>query len=695
MRVPKSALFALTVAFAAQGRAEDAPAAQAAPAPQAAPAAAVPAADAQGFRRMEGGLLEFHARGLDVAEAFAQLRRLMKRNIVVAPDVKARFTGDLYDVTMPQAMDAICRSAGLMAREDNGFVYIEPASVQCRLIRLSNARAADLIPMLQPLLSPRGKISATGAAQKGIKASQDDSGGDDYASCETIMATDLPANLDVIVATIRGLDQRPREILLEATIMAATVDDTTSLGVEFKSLAGVDFRQVQATSVASSNLTLGQLPPAKLDAGTANLSTDMLSSLAKGGLSFGILKNDVAAFVKALQTVTDVHVMANPKVMVLNKQRGEVIVGRRDGYLTTTTTQTSTEQKVEFLETGTRLLFRPFIGEDGMVRLEIHPEDSNGGVTPQGLPFKETVEVTTNVLVPDGETIVIGGLFRERRTETQNKVPLLGDIPLVGNAFRSTTDQKVRQEIIILLTPRIVTPGTAARAEGDSSLVPDAPADEGSGVVVVDPDAERRRFAQAESSAREARSVAKAAEAARAEAERRLAAAETARDGAAEAARADAERLLREALAARDAATAEAAKALAAANAAAETLAEQRRRADAAARTAAETAADAERRAQESDAAGREADAAEAEAAELTEKLAKAAEAARVARLARAAKAAEAAEAARRAERAKAEDAERAADVERAAQAAEEARRAAEAAEAARRTPPEPRADAR
>jgi hypothetical protein len=104
------------------------------------------------------------------------------------------------------------------------------------------------------------------------------------------------------------------------------------------------------------------------------------------------------------------------------------------------------------------LVFRAYIGDDEFVRLEIHPEDSDGGVNADGLPFKETAEVTTNVMVRSGETVVLGGLFRERMQKVNKKIPWLGDIPWAGNLFRSTDDMSKREEIIVMLTPHILDP---------------------------------------------------------------------------------------------------------------------------------------------------------------------------------------------------------------------------------------------
>ena len=119
-------------------------------------------------------------------------------------------------------------------------------------------------------------------------------------------------------------------------------------------------------------------------------------------------------------------------------------------------TETQAIQAVEYLETGTQLIFRPFIGDDGIIRMELHPEDSVGFVNAQGLPSEQTTEVTTNILIRDGETILIGGLFREVTTDTRRQVPWLGGIPGLGNLFRSREDKSTREEVIILLTVHIV-----------------------------------------------------------------------------------------------------------------------------------------------------------------------------------------------------------------------------------------------
>ncbi len=182
------------------------------------------------------------------------------------------------------------------------------------------------------------------------------------------------------------------------------------------------------------------IPQAELNNTNMTFRTDFNDLVPSGGFTFGIVKDQVAAFIRALESVTDTTVIANPNVLALNRQIGEVIVGRRDGYVTTTFTDTIASQSVEFLETGTQLTFRPYICGHDLIRMDIHPEDSSGGLNDANLPFKATTEVTTSIMVRDGHTILIGGLFREVSTAARSQVPLAGNIPLAGALFRNTND---------------------------------------------------------------------------------------------------------------------------------------------------------------------------------------------------------------------------------------------------------------
>ena len=322
-------------------------------------------------------------------------------------------------------------------------------------------------------MSADGTIAVSRAASVGLSSTGTDAGGNSLAIEDTIVVTDYSENMGEIRKIVKELDRRPQQILVEATILQARLTDENSLGVDFSILGGVDFASLGTTNAAvlATNNTgdiEGTLTPdggAQADtltpaAAFADDGYNAVGTNIKGannrGLNIGLAYNNIGLFVNALEETTDTVVLANPKVLTLNKQPGTVIVGRKDGYLTTTTTTTTTTQTVEYLETGTRLIFRPFIAEDGFIRMEIHPEDSSGGLLGSGLPFKQTTEVTTNIMVKDGHTIVIGGLFREENTVRKSQVPFLGNLPLAGYLFRQQGDTARREEVIILITPHII-----------------------------------------------------------------------------------------------------------------------------------------------------------------------------------------------------------------------------------------------
>jgi type IV pilus assembly protein PilQ len=228
-------------------------------------------------------------------------------------------------------------------------------------------------------------------------------------------------------------------------IVNVTLDDSNEMGVNFALL--------RDHAVLASGAPVQDLATVPFD----------------GGLKFAFLDSNLAVFIQALENIGDTNVVAAPRVMVLNKQRAEVLIGEKLGYVTSTTTETATTQAVEFLEVGTQLRIRPFISSDGMIRLEVHPKLSTGSIDTSGiipLPNEVTTQVTTNIMCPDGATVVIGGLIREDLSSNSTQIPVLGALPWVGFAFRQRRETLARTETLVLLTPRIVSAPVAA-AEGE------------------------------------------------------------------------------------------------------------------------------------------------------------------------------------------------------------------------------------
>ncbi len=424
------------------------------------------------------GTVEIHVNDANVVEVLRMLSAQSQKNIIASKDVRGSVTANLYGVTVKEALEAILTSNGYTYRERGNFIFVYTAKeakeieraarvLRTDVFRVFYTPAANAVNMIKPVLSSDAQVSFTAPAVSGINSGTGDVGGNSHAIEDMIVITDYAENLDAVSKVIKEIDRRPQQILIEATILRAGLSEDNALGVDFNLLAGVKLSNIISNNSGQiTNANTGTVAPSGQGVGTAGTGNSFSSSVP-GGMKVGFVSDNVSVFLSALEGVTDTVVLANPKILALNKQKGEVIVGRKDGYLTTTVTESSTVQTVEFLDTGTRLIFRPFIGDDGYVRMEIHPEDSSGGLTGANLPFKITTEVTSNIMVKDGHTVVIGGLFRESSDTARSQTPGLGNIPVAGFLFRQQRDRTTREEIIIMLTPHIIKDDSAFSAASE------------------------------------------------------------------------------------------------------------------------------------------------------------------------------------------------------------------------------------
>lgn len=438
------------------------------------------------------GLIDVHCRQTEISAILEMLSYQLRTNIVTSSSVKGPVSANLYGVTLTEALDAILTPNGFTHRKVGNAIFVSgkdeatPAvdAMETRVFVLQNitrSQAASAVQSVMGQLSNNASGNGGGANSGGASypgASKEspfgalptEKSGSEDASEEYLVVTDTPQRLAIVDDLLRKIDVRPRQVLIEATILRATLNEGNQFGIDFTLLGGIDFENVGSVSNAASDLQTGDLPPTTLQNTSFNVNTDLIGTPPSGGVSFGIIHNGVAGFLRALEEVTDVTVVANPKLVALNKQEAEVIVGRRDGYLTTTVTQTAAIQTVNFLETGTQIRVRPLINADGVVRLEVHPKDSNGGLTSANLPFEETTEAHANILVDDGHTVLIGGLFRERTVSSREQVPIIGNVPILGLPFQHRNDTTTREEVIILLTVHVLKNSDAERATNDELI---------------------------------------------------------------------------------------------------------------------------------------------------------------------------------------------------------------------------------
>ena len=394
-------------------------------------------------------------------KALNLLQQMYEKNIVPTEkvDLNAMVTAShLYDVTFEEALGAVLGSNKYEVKGNFIKVYTNAEFMEDKsrfehdIITLYYINSSEALNLATPLISAFGQLGATTAAPTEMEAGKS---GDTLAVHDRLVISDYPENIERIREILSEVDVEPLQVLLEVTIMSAELDETTEFGIDWTNVPGLEF----------------------VNADGVDMTNGVTQSL--GQLSIGISIDDITGMITALDTVSDVTVMANPKIMALNKQAGKLIIGSEEGYLDSTTQNQSgsTTQSVAFLETGTILHFRPFIGRDGMIRLELEPEQSTGTVVEKGtavLPEKDKTQVLTNVLVKDGQTVVLGGLFQETTNLSRGQTPILGDIPLIGELFKDTTDVSIRTELIVLLTPHIISSPDqadgAARAEDVSRL---------------------------------------------------------------------------------------------------------------------------------------------------------------------------------------------------------------------------------
>lgn len=426
---------------------EEVPAAAANTAGQAAAAQPTPATrlDDEG-----DGRITLHCRGSELREVLELLSQQGGMNILPSKNVAGQVTASLPNVSIEEALDVIVKSAGYMWRRDGRFIHVGTRDdlkaidqagdrVTTRVYRPNYITAKDLEQLITPLLTPGvGVVKAASPSQVGIAADGASAGGDNYAGAEAVVVRDYENVLASIDQLIGEMDRRPPQVAIEAMILSVRLDDEHRFGVDFEFLRTNDHVRLGTGSPLN---TLGEI------------------TFDSGGLKFGYLDANLAMFLDAVETIGDANIIATPRVLCLNRQRAEILIGAQLGYVNTTQTETSSTQSVDFLEVGTQLRIRPFIASDGMVRMEVHPELSTGTVRVEQnftLPDKDVTQVTSNIMVRDGSTVVIGGLIRDEVTTSGSQVPLLGSLPLVGPAFRRMTQTIERREIIVLITPHIV-----------------------------------------------------------------------------------------------------------------------------------------------------------------------------------------------------------------------------------------------
>jgi len=371
--------------------------------------------------------ITLHLDEVDVRKALEMLSSEGSVSILVSPGVTGQVTANLREVSFEAALDAILKLCNLVAYREGNLVFVYPLDQAPQLGRNLQAFTLDFVTAQDVLQGATGLLSPVGNAFIAETSDQDN-----RRTREVIVVEDVPDYLHRIEQYIEGIDQPPRQVLIEVHVLEIELDDDKKHGVNFDHAIHFLGNQVNLKVSGFANATAPQA--FFIDVDGANLE----------------------ALVEMLKKTTDAKTLASPKVLVLNGQQARIQIGERLGYRVTTVTETAAVQDVKFLEVGVVLDVTPHISRDNQVILHVNPKVASGEITEAELPEEETTEVETDVCLFDGQGMVIGGLIQEKDSNVQSKVPLLGDIWLIGTLFQQRRIVKTRNEIIITLVPRVV-----------------------------------------------------------------------------------------------------------------------------------------------------------------------------------------------------------------------------------------------
>ncbi|QDU00317.1 Type IV pilus biogenesis and competence protein PilQ precursor [Gimesia aquarii] len=412
----------------------------------------------------------------EIMQVLDMLGELSDTNILAGQGVTGTITANLKNVTPGQALDAILRSRDLTSEKEGEFIYVMTQAemeqkkksnrkVITKLYTPFYVSAKELQNLITPLLTENvGLVSLTTPSEIGISPDATQAGGDSFAQNDSIVVRDYPEIIEEVDRLLEKMDVPPMQVVIEAMIISVLLTDDMRFGVNFAMLGDSG----RSLLVDGNGQTLNNSSgfPGSGASSIVPPTGQFIADVA--GLKYGFLRGDISGFIEALEDITETNLIASPQLRALNKQKAELIIGDRISYSTITQNGNTSIQNVNFLDSGIVLNMRPFITPDGQIRMEIHPERSTATISEvTDLPDLQTTEVTTNVMVRDGHTVVIGGLIEERANNTKNQVPFLGAIPVIGNAFRLQRETLRRTELIILITPRIIH-AEAARAEGET-----------------------------------------------------------------------------------------------------------------------------------------------------------------------------------------------------------------------------------
>ncbi|WP_168416018.1 type IV pilus secretin PilQ [Acinetobacter indicus] len=420
-------------------------------------------------------------------------------NMVAADTVQGNITLRLKDVPWDQALDIILKTKNLDKRRNGNVIWIAPvaelikaeeeeakaiaqsvklAPLQTEYIQLNYAKAADIEKLIT-----EGKNASNSRSGTSNSTANTDPLGDSVGSLlsprgtvsvdprtNTLIINDTAEKIDQIRGMIDLLDVSVKQVMIEARIVRATTDFTKEMGVKWGILSQ-GITNNNHLLVGGSDTTLWNLREPELDEELGgytyeierpqNLNVDLgVTSPGASRIAFGLISLSdfmLDLELSALQADGYGEVISTPKVLTADKQQAKVASGTQIPYQSAEGGGANAVSTTEFIDATLSLDVTPSITPDGKVQMNLNiTSDSPGTPTPTGQLTINKNSINTNVLVDNGETVVLGGIFEQQTANSQTKVPFLGDIPYLGRLFRKDIKSDNKRELLIFVTPRIV-----------------------------------------------------------------------------------------------------------------------------------------------------------------------------------------------------------------------------------------------
>jgi len=369
------------------------------------------------------------------------------------------------------------RVARLVSRLDSEL----ESNGNTRVYHLKYAKSEDMVKVLQGV-SESIEADSASASTSSKKSKTRNVSIDAHEDTNTLVITAQPDMLRSLEAVIRQLDIRRAQVLIEAIIVEVFEGDGVNLGVQWYHESGAmsqftngvtPISSIAAAAEAAKSTTGAKGSTVVSDNGTTTINEDQpdvkgdysLAAQVLGSVSgtlFGIVKNDWGAIIQAVSSDTNSNLLSTPSITTLDNEEAYFIVGQEVPIITGSATGTNNSnpfQTVERQEIGIKLKVTPQINEGSGVQLTIEQEVSSvSGATGVDISINKR-EIKTTVMADDGATVILGGLIDEDVQESVQKVPLLGDIPILGHLFKSTSNTKRKRNLMVFLRPTIVRDG--------------------------------------------------------------------------------------------------------------------------------------------------------------------------------------------------------------------------------------------